>query len=609
LQLYEEWVFDVRGLTVPTSDTPEEAKQASAVQLFLQTAHRARRDFTPTPSDLAAIVAVCRALEGMPLGIELAAAWIRHLSCADVAHQLTASNELLTTSLRNVPARHRSVTAVFDHSWQLLRTDEQAGNARLACFQGSFTAAAAATIALTSKETLQALVDKSLLRRQDERYDMHALLRQFAQEKLTAAEATATAERHADFYLALLNAQENIEETAERQIIQAELPNIRAAWEWTAQKRAYAVLEKSLMMLHRFYSVQSWFQEGIALFAQTLADLTQAEPETAVPAGILCEILSRQARMQIQIGQLEAAKEALDTAVTYLPLIDDPKQHSVVLGYLAMTAYYAGEHERATKLAQESLDLAKQANDIDGAGFATNFLGSCAKAQGKYELARGYFEQAVAIYQQQDDLLGAAMTIHNLGNLGQAMGDYDTAQRHYLTCGRIFKELRHDHGLATTLINAGKLAHKQGNLAQAAAWLHEGVTLKRTLQDERGTAVALCGLGDLAVAQGEYEQAHTYLIEAITLANKSGDVNLVLEGLEVLGVLAHQRGAATSAARLLAFVLIQPGVSQEVKEYASQAQANIGVDLHPDVIAWAQQQTMTELVAQILDGLLPLQAN
>lgn len=607
LQLYEEWVFDVHGLAFPSTDMIVDVGQFSAVQLFLQTAHRAQRAFTtPTTVELADVARVCHMLEGMPLGIELAAAWIRHLSCADIAHQLQAGSDFLTTSLRNVPPRHRSLTAVFDHSWQLLTHEEQVTFAQLAIFRGGFTAAAAQVIANAPQTILQTLFDKSLLRHHEDRYDMHEMLRQFAQEKLLATATThaAVAARHADFYLSLLTAQEDVEGASERQIIHADLPNIRTAWEWAVQHHAYTALDRPAIVLHRFYSVQSWFQEGIALFAEALDELTPTETMTTVQASTLCEVLSRKAQMHIHIGQLPAAKEVLDTAVSYLPAIDDPKHHSTVLGYLAITAYYAGEFDRAIALGQESLTLAAQANDADGVAFATNFLGSCAKAQGAYETARMYFKQAVAAYQEQDDPLGMTMSIHNLGNLAQAMGDYEEAQAHYLMCSRMFKELQHTHGAAATLVNAGKLAHKQGNLEQAAAWLHEGLTLKQELQDERGIAVALCGLGDVSLAVGDNEQAQTQLMAALSLAHKCGDVNLTMEALVLLSDLAQRRGAGTTAARLLTFVLIQPGVPQEVKVRAQPVQTLLDAAESKSAAVWVQQQTLAEIVAQIQDGLI-----
>jgi len=358
LHLQEEWVFDLAGLDYPANGVPDEWAAYSAIELFQQQARRVSHDFAPQAADFQAIARLCRLLEGQPLGIELAAAWVRQFSCPQIAEQIQADVAFLSTRLRNVPARHRSLTAVFDHSWQLLTDQEQAIFARLSFFQGGFTAVAAQAIAEASAEDLAGLAAQSLLRAEGNgRFAIHELLRQYAARQLTdfPAEPAQTAVRHAAFYIDFLVSQGDGSETGQRQIIQAELPNVRLAWEWAARHQDETALLRAAKPLHGFYSAQSWFQEGIEAFQFALHHFT-AEP--TVPdqhAEILCDLLSRKARLHIHIGQLEAARQALAEAMTYLPLVKGLERQSATLGYVAITHFYAGDFSQAASLAAESL--------------------------------------------------------------------------------------------------------------------------------------------------------------------------------------------------------------------------------------------------------------
>ncbi|MDA0246177.1 MAG: tetratricopeptide repeat protein [Chloroflexi bacterium] len=553
VQLQEEWLFDVDGLEVGT-----------AGQLFRQTAERTQRGFAPSAEDVAAIAAICQTLEGLPLAIELAAGWLRQMSCAAIAHELQASIGLLTTTLRNVPARHRSMTAVFDHSWALLTAEQGAILAKLSCFAGGFTAEAAQVVAGAARADLAALGEQSLVRWEGTsgRYSLHELLRQYGAGRLAALGLTETiAEAHGRYFVGFLGQQGDGEGTAERRAIRAELPNVRAAWLWAARQGREADLLAMCAILHNFYSVESGFHEGVALFQEALALL----PEPVSPL-LGADLRGRMARMLIHMGQIGAAKMELEGAIAAVQQVDDPVRLSTILGYVAITAFYAGEFGRAIGLAEESLGLATAADDLDGQAFALNFLGSCHKAVGDYGAAEGCFGRAVGVYEVLGDDLGRAMTLNNLGNLAQARGDFPTARAHYMTCSQLFLAQNHLHGAATTLANAGRLARKMGDLGGAEALLQESLELKRTQKDGRGTAVALIGLADVAVAGGEFGAAQAYLAEGLALAEAAGDVKLGLEGEGVRVGLARAVGRWEEAERLAAVLLANPALSQEVRE-------------------------------------------
>jgi len=585
LHLQEECVFDLGGLEYPVDVQAAPVTAYSAVQLFQQNALRLQRQFAPTEADWVAIAEVCRLLEGMPLGIELASAWTRDFSCPEIARHLQTDVAFLTSNLRNVPSRQRSITAVFDYSWALLSSEEQAVFARLSIFRGSFSDVAAAEIAQAPAFMLAALCGKSLLRSLEsdaserDRYELHELLRHYAANKLALSgdEQEETAVRYMQTYHALLATQGDGEKAEARHTIQVDLPNIRQAWQEAIQRRRYDLLEQSAAVLYGFFSIQSKFQEGIDLFQLALTELAAdqiAEPERAIA---LCALWGRKARLHIHIGQLSEAQVALDQAIALLPLVEDPERHAVIVSYTALTTFYAADFARATDMMRTALHLAEEAGDGKAMAFAYNFLGSCAKALGDYEGAERQFMQAIVVYQQIEDELGIAMASNNLGNAAQAKGDFATAQAHYLACSALFKKLDHTHGAATTLANAGRLALKQEQYEEAYTLLAESLALKQMQKDDRGTAVALIGLGGVSVATGAYGQATAELQEAIQLSQSCGDLKLTLEGLSVAATLAIKQEKPQEAATLLFFIMAHKGTAQEVRDnvelFLAEAQA------------------------------------
>ena len=120
LQLQAEWVFEVQGLPVPKSISPEELEKSSAVALFIQRARQAAVGFSPAAEEIPAIARICELVGGLPLGIELAAAWVRTLTCQEIAEEIQKSLDFLATTARDLPERHRSIRATIEHSWALL---------------------------------------------------------------------------------------------------------------------------------------------------------------------------------------------------------------------------------------------------------------------------------------------------------------------------------------------------------------------------------------------------------------------------------------------------------------------------------------------------------
>lgn len=235
LNLKEEWLFAVEGLPFAGKAVDE---HTDASKLFAERARQAQPAFS-LAENVPAVREICRLVEGSPLGLELAAVWVRVMPCAEIAAEIS-NLDFLTTNARNVAERHRSLRAAFEHSWHLLNAREQDVFRKLSVFKGGFTREAAAEVVGSTIPLLLSLVDKSLLRvGERERFDRHVLLQQYAQaqEKLSEhPEQERVEAKHAAYFSDL--AEHLAFETDGSQPgrayarLEAELENFRAAWGW-----------------------------------------------------------------------------------------------------------------------------------------------------------------------------------------------------------------------------------------------------------------------------------------------------------------------------------------------------------------------------------------
>jgi predicted ATPase len=276
LNLQEEWVWHVKGMRFPDVNQVDEIEKYSAIKLFIERAQRVQRDFVPE-REQACIIRVCRLVGGMPLAIELAATWLKRLTCADVANEIERNLDFLTTRMRNVPERHRSMRAVFEHSWNLLEQDEREVFKQCAIFRGGFRREAAESVAGASLFTLSSLVDKSLLRvTPTGRYEIHELLRQFAEEKLdeTAGAKESTHDRHCEYFADYLHVRQDNSRNAHQvefmEEIGADIENARVAWDWAIDHKKWGAIGRALDSFGRFYEEKCWYQQANHSFAEAI---------------------------------------------------------------------------------------------------------------------------------------------------------------------------------------------------------------------------------------------------------------------------------------------------------------------------------------------------
>ena len=268
LQLQHEQLLFLEGLPVTT----ELGTQAPAIQLFLQAAHRAWPDFAPSEHDLNTIRAICYILEGIPLAMELVAAWVALLSPETILTELQQNNDLLWSNLHDLPERQRSFTRIFSTAWHDLDPPTRATLARLSVFRGGFTLTAARSVADANLATLSNLLGHALLRYHHDRFLLYELLRRYAAQQLDAdpAGASELQQRHATYYLQLLTRVITDRAVAE-QLLSTEAENLAAAWRYALSYGLIQLLDQAVDAMGYFYTWQNAQQQGCEAFEQALA--------------------------------------------------------------------------------------------------------------------------------------------------------------------------------------------------------------------------------------------------------------------------------------------------------------------------------------------------
>jgi predicted ATPase/DNA-binding SARP family transcriptional activator/uncharacterized protein HemY len=641
LGLRAEWVREVRGLDYPgangtslegllAAEGQDTAKleDYSAISFFIENAQRIQPAFWLSAANQGDVVRICQLLDGMPLGLELAASWLRVMPCAEIAQEIEHSLDFLTSSLRDIPTRHSSLRATFDYSWQLLSEEERSCLSQLSVFRGGFHHEAAQYVTRASLPLLASLVDNSVLSTDaSSRYDMHEVLRHYAADKLEQSpeQNRAAHDRHCDYYATFMAEQEPYLRGGEQREtlidIAAEIGNVRAAWRWAADHGKVVQIGQSLESLYLYYDARSWVQEGEEAFRVAAEALVEGHQIEAVEGELVFgQLLARQGRFAYRLGQYSKARQLVQESLEILDELEAQGQPAAAqlvgaterafpLRVLGSILRGDGDYQRAQQIYQESLAIYRQQGDDLGMAGVLKQLGIVAGSLGEYDEARRLFQEALELYRATGDQYGIANTLNDLGIVADRTGQYAEAQRLYQECLVIRRQIGHRWGMGTTLNNLGYLAFAQGEYAEARRLLEESFSMQRDIGDRYNMANSLVNLGATVREMGEYDQARSYFFEALTTAHEVGAIPLVLEALDGVGrlLVASEPGKEERAAELFVFVLGHPASDKPTKDDAEGGLADLAAHLSSDALVAAQERAkaldLDGLVAKTLDEL------
>lgn len=515
LRISAESIVELGGLGSEAAggDTPA---PSDAVLLYAERARQVAPDFTLTPENRVAVERICRLLEGMPLGVELAASWARMLSAQEIADEIAHSLDFLTLADRSAPARHRSLRAVFEHTWRLMMPEEQRILPRLAVFRGGFDRAAALEVTGTTLVQIAGFIDKSVLRVAEEtrgsgasavRYSLHGLLRQFLHEKLEQeGDLDAMRRAHARYFVEVAErGYPNLfgtEAARWQRQLDREQQNFQAALTWSLAEAHDACIGLRLAgSLSRLWRLEGAWRSGRSWLEQALARAAGEPAERAralVGLGDLCQALSDHA----------SAERHLRAGLALWEQVGEQRWLAWTHFQLGMLASAQGHPAEALAELDTARDLYRQLGDEWGVATVLNQLGSVAITTGDYARAGAYLNDAIALMRGLGGRrTGLAVSLNALGRIVLAEGDVSRAVALFEEALDIFAERNVREGLAWSNINLGLAGLQAGDLRAAVRSLRLCLNLYVDLDMIVGITASLNGLAALAAAQGNLVDA------------------------------------------------------------------------------------------------------
>jgi predicted ATPase len=582
-----EHLIHVGGMDVPPDqDESIDAKRYSAVQLFLQSARQVQPGITPTAQDLAHIAHICRFVQGMPLGILLAAAWMQMLTPAEIAFELgqdrNTSLDFLKTDWRGIPQRHRSLRAVFDHSWRQLAVREQEILQALSVFRGGGTLEAIQRIAGASLHDLRACVNRSLLDRTTTgRYEMHELLRQYTAEKLAASPDCGKAinDRHAAYYTAASqrwaakgHGPQQFEAYTE---FETDIDNVYAAWDWIVRHKQIKRIAETIDGLNWFFEWSGRYQEAKQAYQNLVTELEEIETPSPDALRILAKGLASQAMFGRMSGMepRQAAREQLQRALDLVqgPLMAEQDTRAERAFILKQMGDVISNYAEIQQLYRQSLNLYRELDDRSGMTDMLTSLGRIAAALSDYSEARQILEEALTICQTCGNRAGVAYLLGVLSEIAIVQGEFEDAKR-----------------LARESITICREANDRGGVRVGRKWLADALAacgefaqarslLQRTAREyeECGMQVEMMRttltLGFAQIHLGLYEQARAGLQVVLAHFSEMGDrfwVAIALQGLGELDLAEEAYGQAADRLREGAAAAVETGRPRFHSTYA-----------------------------------------
>ena len=547
-----ERILPLEGLPMPESEDEDRIDAFDAVRLFAAAARRVEPAFVAS-TEAAAIIDICRQVDGMPLALELAAAWTRVLSCATIAAELRAGTDLLRSTDTTRASRHASIEQVFEQSWRRLANAERDALARMALFQGGFSAEAARAVAAAPLPIFGALADKSLLRKDGARLSLHPLVQQLAVAQLDDEARAATRTAHAEYFARFMTQLRDSCANGERatlMLLDTELENCRLALDWVVDHGSAETVWGIASTLQLYFDHRGRFEAGLALLRKAL-DASSVQADQAAQARLLAEVaqfhyrLDRYADAQAMAGRslslagraasravrirarnvlgacalrLERLTDAREHFQQVLSLATaDDRQHAVAaaLDHLALVEKRLGRFDEALALSLKSLAEHRRIGDGAGVALCLNNLASLYRARNDEDAAAAHLREALVI-SERDGLQGTrGYVLANLAEVAMKAGDLDASTGHALRAIEVAELTGHRVLVAWMKIHLARLAVRHHDLDTAHISLATGAEVTSSLAIPTMQVAALACFAELLFARGEAAGARSVLAFAV----------------------------------------------------------------------------------------------
>jgi diguanylate cyclase (GGDEF)-like protein len=652
LNLQGEAVLFLHGMDIPAKASLEHIEGFSAIQLFLQAARLAKTDFVLDQTNKDAVVQICQLVDGLPLGIEMAASWTRMLEPEQIAQEMMKNLNFLSMTQRDRPLRHQSLRAVFEQSWLLLSKEESKSLACLSIFPSHFSREAAASVGQVSLLTLSRLLDKSMLQvAKNSRYAIHEVIRRFSLEKLESDAPTWENVHRSfiDYYAGFMtSASDNLyshEQVETLNQINLEIENVLQAWKLCIDHGQWDRVDQMLQSLFLFYEIRGLVQEGDRIFSQAQTLLETLEEAISAEASAIQRLLGRilvrrgafarrlglyeqsrsftesglellrrhkfipeQAFGLLKLGQLleefgdyEAGRLACQEGLELYQGMGDQYGAAQILQEMGVIAYQSGNYAEAEKQTQESLGIFRQVGDTWNLAMALINLGNVESELGIYQRAQDYYRQALELFEQVGDFSGKAAALNNLGDVARELAEFDQAQSYLQQSLNLYQQLGHRYGQSVVMCNLGEVLNRLKEGSKARKILEQSLSICEETGNHTGMAYALVTLTGILTQQGELEPARQCLCRALNLALENQTLPLVMDALVACGQWLRRDGKGGQALQVLMYVTRHPATMKGRKKEAEWIISRLASELPPDETREAYELSVVQSMDQILE--------
>ena len=487
LNIQAETLLEVRGLP----HDKNEALTSPASKLFIERAHQLKPDFNPNTEDSAAITRLCELVDGTPLALELAAAWVRGLSVPDIVKEIERNLDILTTSQQDMPQRHRSMRAVFDHFWQLLTQEEQTVFQKQAVFRGGFTREAFAEITGTDISMLSRFVDKSAIRfTENGRYRRHSLMAQYARLRLQGNPALyeETRKAHAHYFSKFVKGLEAEFFGGQPQkglpLFLADLANLRLAWEWAVEHRDAVIFNDMSDSIMQTFDLTGLYRDGL---------------------------------------------DMANNAFEFFALLPEPDSKEAtlakgrVIGLAGANLFRLGEYQQAMNNCIQSMQILEEARPHIAYAHTLIYAGASAFGLGDFERVVLYWKLAGKEYQAVGSKWGESTSNSNLAEAMVALGDLKNGKAHAEHALALAREMNNFEMIGNALTNLASIAIQEGNFMEATEFAEEALSSHQHVGHDAHIANSLAILAQIAFKQNNREEARRLLEESIEILKRVGN--------------------------------------------------------------------------------------
>lgn len=556
LEFLGEWILPIEGLSHPPAAAATGHVGAHrqkmetvawdefpATHLFIHTAQAIQPNFDPNAERLS-IIEICQTVDGLPLAIQLTAAAVHAHSCQEIAAAIRRNLDFIHSNMRNLPERHRSLRAVFTHSWQLLPPVEQEAFTNLAIFIDGFSVEQATAVADVTKEILTNLINKSLIQQLEgqidgsgtqryRRYRMHPVLHQYAMQELTAdpQNESARGQRHCLYFCHFAIEQNTILESAKAAEASAalalEINNLRASWHYALRHRQDELLLTMLPALMRFYLLRGFLQDALTILESAIGEVAGWNSGTSVKQSsqqrLLTHLFAHKAEVLIELGRYDSAIVAGQKAIGYAKAGTDSSGEALGHLYWGIALNCQGLYKPAKEKLQHAVALAQQEELSQCEAAAQRYLGVNSFYQGDYTAGRLHHEAAIRLYQERKELINELRTYHSLAMLYFYTGDYSQARQHYERCRQAYQDIRDLPALSLTLNNLGAVSTHLGDYTKALHSFEDALSIRREIGDRQMEGLILANIGLLLHLMNNNRLALDYCTQALVVSLELGE--------------------------------------------------------------------------------------